>query len=276
MPRRRMIDPFFYTDPKVGKLSRDERGLIVGCVCQSDDEGRLQGDPAFLKSEIFKYDNDLDNATIQKLRDACLKKMQSWPATHPYRMFLYSSSEEEYICFPNWSATNRPSHPTKSQLPPSPPEALPIFSRVPQEEVPKESRDPPPQVSQVKVSIGQSSAVREDFTKFLDNKSDLTDFLRKTLTLHMSSAGEQLTPQKAAQLGMPVLAAFWEQVVGTKLAGVLWQGAYDALQKYPVEWIAIAFVKAGPYQGGKHKSWKYFQAIIDEEMKKHPPAARSP
>jgi len=81
-----MVDPFFWNDRKVGKLSRDERSLIVGCVGHADDEGRLEADPAYLKAMIFKYDEDLDSAVVKKLRDSCLSKMQSWPPNHPYRM----------------------------------------------------------------------------------------------------------------------------------------------------------------------------------------------
>jgi len=302
MPRRRMIDPFFYTDAKVGKLSRDERSLIVGCVCQADDEGRLQGDPAFLKSQIFKYDKDLDDTTVQKLRDICLGKMKSWSATHPYRMALYSSSDEEYICFPNWAATNRPSHATKSQLPAPPPEALPLFSGKPQETsatpsskapetVTKSSGEPPPQSSlgqssQGKVSIGKVREVQEDFTKFSDNETDLTDFLMKTMTQYISagrarlletgSYGTNLPPEKETfnkqQMAMLVLEQFWKQATGMKLSGTLWQGAFAALGKHPIEVMTRVFVKAARYHGGKHQSWKYFQTIIDEELAK----SRSP
>lgn len=285
MPRRRMIDPFFWDDHKVGKLSRDERSLIVGCVGHADDEGRLEANPPYLKATIFKYDDDLDNAAVKKLRDSCLDKMQSWPADHPYRMVPYSSSDEEYICFPAWDTTNRPSHPTKSRLPAPSPEPLPIFSSASPEEITKPSREAPPQSrsgqsSQGKDSIGQVSVVQEDFAKFLDSENDLTDFLMTTLNKHMSAgrqrarqSPEGATPEReravAAQWGMPIIEKFWTQATGGKLSGGVWQGAYAALQKYPVEIVARAFVKAGPYGGGKHKSWKYIQTIIDEEMEKH-------
>ncbi len=286
-----MIDPFFWNDRKIGKLSRDERSLIVGCVGQADDDGRLQADSSFLKAAIYKYDDDLDSTAVKELRDNCLSEMEAWPSTHPYRMVIYHSSEEEYIFFPNWNATNRPSHPSKSQLPSPPPESLPLFSGESPEVIQSpsvdthESVESPSvlgQVSQVKVSIGQGSAVREDFSKYFNNNSDLTDFLTKTLTNYMSSGRaavqrappgiEQASPEKeaarAAQWGMPVLEKFWQQAVGGNLPGTIWQGAYNALQKFPVEVVAIAFIKAGRYQGGKHKSWKYIQTIIEEEMAK--------
>ena len=275
MPRRRMIDPFFWNDRKVGKLSRDGRSLIIGCVGQADDDGRLQADPAFLKSAIYKYDDDLDATAVKELRDKCLSQMSTWPLTHPYRMVLYQSSDEEYIFFPSWNATNRPSHPTKSQLPPPPPESLPIFSGTNPEELPKASALG--QSSQGKVSIGQVSAVQEDFARISDSETDLTDLLTTTLTENISAgqarAAEsgELTQESHATLagawGVPVLREFWAQLVG-KIPTAIFDGGREALKKYPVEVVAKAFVKASRYKGGKHQSWKYIQTIIDEEVEK--------
>lgn len=293
MPRRRMIDPIFWDDRKVGKLSRDERSLIAGCMGHADDDGRLQGDPAYLKATIFKYDDDLDNAAVRELRDSSLAKMQSWPSNHPYRMVLYSSSEEEYIFFPNFTATNRPSHPTKSQLPAPPPEALPIFSGKPQEPLTPPARETPEsnakpsalgQSSQGKVSIGQVSAVQEDFTKFLDNETDLTDFLTKTMTQYISAGRARALrllgrePSKDEEIsircnvGVSVLKKCWKDCVGEEIPGGIFEGAMVALKQYPLPVVIKAFARGAVYRGGKHKSWKYFQAIIDEELAK----SRSP
>jgi len=292
MPRRRMIGPEFWTDRYIATLDRNERLLVVGGICNADDEGRLVGHPAYLKAAIFMYDTDLDAPAVEALRDSCLAKMASWPSTHPYRFVSYQNSGETYLVFPSWYDIEKPSHPTKSKLPPPPPDSLPIFSGNPPEIVEKLSGEPPPQSrsgqsSLGQVSIGQVSVVREDFTKLLDNEKDLTDFLTKTLTFYMA-AGRQRARQdpeatierertSAAHWSIPVLEKFWLQATGDKLSGVVWQGAHDALQKYPPDIIALAFVKAGPYGGGKHKSWKYFQTIIDEEMgKRAPPRNRSP
>jgi hypothetical protein len=274
-----MIDPFFHNDPKVGKLLLAERALIIGCICQADDEGRLQGDPAFLKSEIFKYDSDLDNATVQNLRDKCLKKMQSWPATHPYRILLYSNSDEEYLFFPNWAATNRPSHATKSQLPAPPPELLPIFSRVP----PEKSETPPSQ-AQASLSrtspeslpsssaLGQSRSVKSsigkvsigDFTKIADEK-DLTD--RLTDLLVSAAAGPSPRLREDA-----ILKDFWQQVLGEPMNSTIHQFTFAATQDYPPAVLARAYAKAVKYKGGKTGSYKYIETILKEEMAK----SRSP
>ena len=263
MPRRRMIDPFFYTDPKVGKMSRDERSLILGCISQADDEGRIQGDPAFLKSQIFKYDKDLDDTAVQQLRDTCLEKMKSWPATHPYRLILYSNSGDDYIFFPNWGATNRPSHPTKSQLPPPPPELLPIFSGAKPEELPTPAGGSPSQsrlgqssLGQSRLGKGSSGEVREDFTKFLDSEKDLTDFLTTTL--------ERYLPRGALWM-LEVLKEFWYQAVGKPMDGPVYELTLGAVRKHPPPVLARAFVKAAKYKGGKYDSRKYLAKILEEQ-----------
>lgn len=277
MPRRRLIDPIFWNDRKVGKLSRDERSLITGCLGHADDEGRLQGDPPYLKATIFKYDDDLDTSTVQKLRDSCLEKMQSWPYNHPYRMTLYINSEEDYIFFPNWESTNRPSHPAKSQLPTPPPEALPTSSGNTPEELATPSRLG--QVSQVKESLSQVSAVQDDFTNL--NESDLTERLMKTMTKNISAGrGRVLASLVADQLrdeqelsvkvnwGFEVLKKCWQDCVGGQMPQVIFEGTHKALKLYPLELVAKAFAKGVRYKGGKHKSWKYFQTIIDEQLER--------
>lgn len=276
MPRRRMIDPFFHNDPKVGKLSLAERALIIGSICQADDEGRLQGDPAFLKSEIFKYDKDLDNITVLNLRNDCLQKMQSWPVTHPYRILLYSNSDEDYLFFPNWTATNRPSHATKSQLPTPPPELLPIFSGTSPEPLTNPpakaqaslSRTSPESLTNssalgqsrsVKSSIGKVSVV--DFTKIVDEK-ELTD--RLTDLLVSAAAGPSPRVHEAE-----VLKQFWQQVLGEEMNSTIFQFTFKVTQDYPPAVLARTYAKAVKYKGGKTGSYKYVDVILREEMAKN-------
>lgn len=379
MPRRRMLDPSFFEDTDVAKLSRDERLFLLGCVRNADDEGRLKGHCAYLKAEIFMYDEDISLEGMGKIKESTLEKIKQWPESNPWRLLRYRNSSHEYLCFPLWFQHQAPSHPQPSQLPPPPaarslgeplteqvrkqiyerdnytcqycgadlsgnPRTLSIDhiipliqggthhrnnlvtackscnlkkrNRSPEEagmslipgckvnsEVndkvsPKvsdkvnhtdnsmQTQDRSGQSSQGKVSIVQVSAIQEDFKKFSNSESDLTDFLMKTMTKYVSAAaeragmnggglgggspGEPVQERETflrAQWGIMVIEQFWKQVVGRFPSG-LWQGGYEALKKYPVEVVARAFVRAGRYEGGKHKSWKYVQAIIDEEMEK--------
>ncbi len=66
MARSRMIRPEFFSDEKLGTLSRDSRLLFAGLWVTSDDYGVTKGHPAWLRSQIFPYDNDLD---IPKIED---------------------------------------------------------------------------------------------------------------------------------------------------------------------------------------------------------------
>lgn len=61
-----MIDPNFWIDEKLGRLKREARLMFMGCISQSDDEGRLQGHTALLKSLIFPYDLDI---TLQEVEE---------------------------------------------------------------------------------------------------------------------------------------------------------------------------------------------------------------
>ncbi len=267
MPRRRMISPEFWTDRKIGYLTRDERGFIVGCIGQADDEGRLQADPAFLKAEIYKYDDDLDSAAVKELRDSCLAKMKTWPTNHPYLITSYVNSDEEYIFFSNWDDIQKPSHPTKSKLPAPPLELLPLFSSATPEIVVPPSRESPSQSSLGqsslgKVSVVKSSAVQEDFTKFLDSEKDLTDFLTTTLEKYMP---------RGPTWAVEVLQQLWTQALGKRLGGTALELTLKVVKMYPVPVLARAYVKAVKYQGGKYDTAKYLDKILKEQMEKERP-----
>jgi hypothetical protein len=151
MPRRRMLDPSFFDDRNVSKLTRDERLFLLGCIRNSDDEGRLNAHPAYLKAEIFMYDEDIDLKRMQQIMDSTLNNMDSWHNDNLWRLRLYQNGGEQYLYFPNWSAQQKPSHPTPSKLP-VPPETNMNPSRVIPEELPNTSGDAPSQSS-----LGQSS-----------------------------------------------------------------------------------------------------------------------
>ena len=57
MSRNRMIKSEFWKDPKVGKMSAIARLLFIGMWNFADDSGIVRGDPIYLRSEIFTYDD---------------------------------------------------------------------------------------------------------------------------------------------------------------------------------------------------------------------------
>ena len=100
MPRKRFQDPAINKDKYFGKLSDKARLLFRGLIDIADDEGFIQGDPLFLRSEIFPYD-DLSCDEVKKLRDEVEKSKQESPM-----IILYSvqnqTEVEEYIQLPKW------------------------------------------------------------------------------------------------------------------------------------------------------------------------------
>ncbi len=73
MARKRMIDPDFWTDEKLGECSRDERLLFMGLISNADDDGRGRANPKLIKSIIFPYDEDLAGTKIKKMLDTLSK-----------------------------------------------------------------------------------------------------------------------------------------------------------------------------------------------------------
>jgi hypothetical protein len=57
LPRIRTIKPEFWEDEKIGSLSPMARLMFIGSWNVADDEGLLNVNPAYLKAQIFPYDN---------------------------------------------------------------------------------------------------------------------------------------------------------------------------------------------------------------------------
>ena len=112
MARKRMIDPSIWTDVKIGNLTRDERLLFIGCFSNADDEGRLPGNPAFLRSVIFPYD-DLSVEEVRRMRDRIASVCKNF--------IVYKVGEDEYIAFRKWREYQSVRYPQPSKYP-APPE----------------------------------------------------------------------------------------------------------------------------------------------------------
>ena len=65
MAKRRMIDASILDNEKFASLSMIHRQLLFGMILRADDQGRLPGHPALLRSKIFPYD-DIDLAEIEE------------------------------------------------------------------------------------------------------------------------------------------------------------------------------------------------------------------
>lgn len=108
MARKRMIDPGFWNDEKLGTCTRDERLLFMGLISNADDEGRLQGHPSLLRSIIFPYDNDLTPEQVKVWLDGLNNKQL---------IQIYQVNNQTYILIPNFHKHQTINKPTKSTLP---------------------------------------------------------------------------------------------------------------------------------------------------------------
>ncbi|WP_052476320.1 hypothetical protein [Cohnella kolymensis] len=107
MARRRMIDPNFWQSEDVSKLTVRQRLLLIGLFSNADDEGKLRGNPAFIRSIIFSY----EDFTIQDITDDLnyIEKIGS--------IEQYIVDESRYIRLVNWFKFQRVDKPQKSVIP---------------------------------------------------------------------------------------------------------------------------------------------------------------
>lgn len=111
MARQRFIWPAIWDDPDMGRLDADSRLLYIGCFSLADDDGRILGDPVYLKTQVFRY-RPTTPAQVKRMRDALAEVCKSFR--------VYEVSGTVYIAFLNWGEFQHPKYPTPSKLPPPP------------------------------------------------------------------------------------------------------------------------------------------------------------
>jgi len=110
MPRR-WLAPEFFTDEKMKKATIPERLLAAAIIANQDDDGRLRGDPAYLRAITFLYD-DYSLDEVRAMRDHLTK-------VNP-NILVYENDGEEYIQLKQYKRYQRPRyyHPSKFPAPP--------------------------------------------------------------------------------------------------------------------------------------------------------------
>jgi len=63
--RIRTIKPELWTNPKIGRLKREERLLFIGLLNLADDQGVVLNNASFIKSQLFAYDKDLRETSVE-------------------------------------------------------------------------------------------------------------------------------------------------------------------------------------------------------------------
>ncbi len=107
MARKRMIDPSFWTDEKLGECSIQERLLFMGLISNADDEGYGRANPKLLRSLVFPYDD---------LRASDLEKWLSHLGGLKL-VVLYTVNGQAYYYLPSFTKHQTINKPTKSDIP---------------------------------------------------------------------------------------------------------------------------------------------------------------
>lgn len=107
MARKRMIDPSFWTDEKLGECSANERLLFMGLISNADDSGRGRAGAKLLKATIFPY----DDATADDV-DGWLIKLASLGMVR-----LYNVNSQRYFELNNFLKYQTIQKPKTSSIP---------------------------------------------------------------------------------------------------------------------------------------------------------------
>jgi hypothetical protein len=107
MARRRMIDPNFWQSEDVSKLTIRQRLLLIGLFSNADDEGKLRGNPAFVRSLVFPYE-DISISDIEEDLEV-IENIAS--------IMQYEVEGNKYIKLINWTKFQRVDKPQKSMIP---------------------------------------------------------------------------------------------------------------------------------------------------------------
>jgi hypothetical protein len=115
MARIRSIKPEFWDDRKLAKrTSRDARLLYIALWNLADEWGRVNGDPQWIKGQVFSYDDDLNADSIAKL----LEELEN-PALGA--VTAYEADGDPYLFLPKLAKHQRlEPEKVKSRLPEPP------------------------------------------------------------------------------------------------------------------------------------------------------------
>jgi hypothetical protein len=109
--RIRTVKPEFFRDPKVSRVSRDARLLMIGMLTEADDEGRLLAAPKLLAGSLYPHDPDVTATKVarweKELADAHLIR-------------FYDADGIRYVHIPTFLRHQRVNRPTPSRLPQPP------------------------------------------------------------------------------------------------------------------------------------------------------------
>ncbi len=110
MARKRMIDPQIWASEDYSELSNFAQLVWIGLFSQADDEGRGKSKPAYLKSILFPYSEDIK---LVKKVDSALNEIAKIMS-----ITFYQLDNNEYYQLENWSKWQKVDKPQASKIPP--------------------------------------------------------------------------------------------------------------------------------------------------------------
>jgi len=108
---RRWLDPAFFTDEKMKRATIPERLMGAAIIANQDDDGRLRGDPAYLRSIAFLYD-DYSLEEVKSMRDHLAQ-------VNP-NILVYANAGDEYIQLVRYKRYQKPRYYHASKFPAPP------------------------------------------------------------------------------------------------------------------------------------------------------------
>ena len=132
MARSRVVKPEFWNDEKLAKLSRDSRLTFIGIWTCSDDYGVTKGNHAWLKAQIFPYEDYLK-----------LSEFSKWLAEleNIGRIIPFIANDEKYYYIKHFTDHQKIDHPSKFHNPEPPDELKNTLYNGTRETLAKLSRD---------------------------------------------------------------------------------------------------------------------------------------
>lgn len=110
MARGRWLKPEAFTDPKLGRVTRDARLLYFGLWTEADDAGHVIAEPGPLRARLFSFD-DLANDDVERwIQELAAQK----------RILLYEANGERYARIPTFTRHQSIKHPSKWRNPEPP------------------------------------------------------------------------------------------------------------------------------------------------------------
>jgi len=204
MPRR-WLDSSFFADEKVGKLVMNERQLFAAIIANQDDDGRIKGHPAYLRSIAFPYD-EFNADEVKQMRDHI--------AEINANVIVYQNGGEEYIQLKRHKRYQKPRyyHPSKLPMPPG----WPFDEPDPGGDY--QVTDEPPHSSEM--ATEGSLPGNQTATKVSPNSSHIADEAlsssRQTVT-EVSPPGNQVVTKKSPSSNQAVTKQYTEDRGGARL-----------------------------------------------------------